>query len=86
MGQQWRRAAGDYYSNNARVVLDVPRRSRGHLTPQSALLLFYYVLGRHIFNNLVYTPLCFHANQLLIVQNGTTIVEYQIVSFMQVCP
>ena len=36
------------YSNSARVVLDVPRRSRGHLTPQSALLLFYYALWRHM--------------------------------------
>ena len=66
------------YSNSVRVVLDVPRRRRGHLTPLSALLLFYYALRRHIFNNLVNTPLCFLANQLLIVQNGTIIVEYKI--------
>ena len=49
-----------------------------YLTPQSALLLFYYALRRHIFNNLSYTPVCFCANKLLIVQNGTIIVEYHI--------
>ena len=64
------------YSNSARVVLDVPRRSRGHLTPQSAPLLFYYALRSHIFNNLVNNSLCFQANQLLILKNGTIIVEY----------
>ena len=51
---------GVKYSNNAQLVLNALRRSRGLLTRQSVLLLFYYAPIKHMINPLAHISFRLH--------------------------